>query len=172
MKTNLLFLLPLSAFLWQGCLSSKAPYLPKAKDIPLSAFGSYATFSMKNQKKTLSGELISVQSEMIYLINNQGMADSVKIHDIKKFKIYFAKPPKYGYTIPTSVAASAFHGRFLLFSAPINAFITTIVTAGSYKSYSYNQHDIELDNIRYFARFPQGLPEHVTIHDVLPHQIK
>jgi hypothetical protein len=168
MKTKLLLWLPLCAFLWQGCLSSKAPYLPKGKDIPFSPHGSYATFSLLNQKKTLSGELISVQSGMIYLINSKGMADSVQIQHIKKFKLWFAKPPQYGYTIPTSVATNIFHGRFFLLSAPINAFITTIVTAGSYKSYSYNQHDMELQEIRYFARFPQGLPEHVTIDDVLP----
>lgn len=148
--------------------SCKAPaYLPESEDIGTHAFGSYITIDL-NEGKDLEGELISIDEEALLVLPKQGDLNiqSVPAENIKSFTLMYAQPKNYGWSIPVSVLITASHGVFAVFTAPINIVVTSVVTSRGQKAFTYRDQDISMEELKMFARFPQGLPPQIEVVDL------
>ena len=148
--------------------SCKAPaYLPESEDIGTHAFGSYIIIDL-NEGKDLEGELISIDEEALLVLPKQGdlQIQSVPAENIKSFTLMYAQPKNYGWSIPVSVLITASHGVFAVFTAPINIVVTSVVTSRGQKAFTYRDRDISMEELKMFARFPQGLPPQIEVVDL------
>ena len=149
--------------------SCKAPaYLPEVNNIGVNEFGSSITVNFP-KGADIEGELIAIDSEnMIVLTKEKDIKhlQTIPITDISSFKLMYAQPKKYGGTIPAFALLSLSHGYLAVFTAPINIVVTSVITARGANAFTYNDKNISLENLKMFARFPQGLPPHIAIADI------
>lgn len=140
--------------------SCKAPaYLPETEEIGSHEFGSYISIEVPDEG-AIEGELIAINDEAFMVLDKEGdhQLQSIPIADIKSFKLLYAQPENYGWTIPVSVLVTASHGIFAVFTAPVNIIVTSVVTARGRNAFTYNDGDISTEDLKMFARFPQGIP--------------
>lgn len=88
---------------------------------------------------------------------------TIPIQDIRRFSLKYAKTPQYGWSIPVYSLATLSHGFLLGFTLPINLITTIIVTNTGEKSFKYNEKNFSFDQLKMFARYPQGIPEHISL---------
>jgi hypothetical protein len=160
MKTKLLIflILPLVIF---SC--STPEYLPSHKEIEVNEYGAYVTLIFTDVKN-LSGELIAVESEQVFILNeDDGKCMSIPLKNIIDMKIRYAKSPNYSWTIPVFMLISVSHGYFGIATLPINLITTIAVTTGAYQAYKFRVKKINPEVVRKFARFPQGIPPNVSL---------
>ena len=148
-----------------SCTSPR--YLTSSDRIDVNEYGSH----IKINHKTLSsieGELIAIDSNNIVLLQetNMNKCTVFKTADIKKFKLRYAESKHYGWTIPVYTLATISHGLFLIFTAPLNLIVTIAVTVGGEKAFIYTDKNTTFEELKMFARFPQGIPPNVAIKDI------
>jgi hypothetical protein len=160
-----------------GCQNKLIPagYLPKPKEVSNSITGSWIKVSTSLDsspeiKIDLYGELIAFQNDSLYLLTKE---DFISLHKsrIKTVSLYlFAPPlkPLYGllFLIPNVVGAlsysSEFGPYFLLIGAPL--FLTSTIMGSIEATGNAILHypgRTTLEDFYKFARFPQGLPQHL-----------
>lgn len=141
--------------------SCSAPqYVPKVKEIPFSAYGSHIEVE-QHTGPGIEGELIAVDSlSMFVLVRNEspGQLQNIPVQNIEKFKLTYAQPASHAWTIPVYTLSTVSHGLWLIFTAPINAVVTSVVTARGANAYTYNEEAVSYKELSMFARFPQGIP--------------
>ncbi len=166
MERKLIFLAIFIALLNSSC---KAPaYLPETKEIGVSEFGSYITIDL-NEGKDIEGELITIDSEALIVLTKKKEIRQIRtipFGDMKSFKLMYAQPKNYGLTIPASALVSLSHGYLAVFTAPINIVVTSLVTARGANAFTYSDKNISWEDLKMFARFPQGLPDHIKMADI------
>lgn len=142
--------------------SCSAPqYVPKVEEVPFSAHGSHIEVQ-KNTKATIEGELIAVDvTGLTVLTDASKQLHIVSFEDIEKFKLSYAQPNSYAWTIPVYTLSTLSHGVLLMITAPANIAITSVVTARGANAFTYNQTVISYEDLRMFARFPQGIPPNI-----------
>lgn len=149
-----------------GC---KAPaYLPEPENVGNNEFGSHITIHLLEGSE-VEGELISIdEGSLIILTQKKGMNQlrNVSIEQIRNFRLMYAEPASYGATIPVSALISLSHGYFALITAPVNLAVTGITTTRATRAFTYDQEDISWDELKMFARFPQGLPSNIKVTDL------
>jgi hypothetical protein len=147
-----------------GC--AVPPNVPHYKKLSENTYGSYVQVEKFNNQE-MAGELIAVDSlKMIVLIGmelHQPSCVSIPVKDIKHFRLRYAEPRQFGWTIPLLAASTFLHGYFLLFTFPLNLLVTIPVTIGGANAFTYKDKDINLKQLTMFARFPQGIPEGVSL---------
>ncbi len=141
--------------------SCSAPkYVPKLEEVPFSAHGSH--IEVQQVSGTLiEGELIAVEVSALLLLTGEDSAKQLQelpISNIAKFKLTYAQPQSYAWTIPVYTLSTASHGLFAIFTAPANIMVTSLVTARGANAFTYNEKVISYEELRKFARFPQGIP--------------
>ncbi len=92
--------------------------------------------------------------------------ETVLVSDIKHFELRYAKPKRYYWTIPICAAYPLIHGFYAALTIPIHLIVTTIVTATGEAAFKYRDEGITYENLRMFARFPQGIPPGVELADI------
>ena len=141
-------------------------YLPDVKAIGLESHGSYIKINHKSSAQ-IHGELIAVENNNIYvLLNESKRCLKIPVAEIKNFKLRYAQPAHYGWSIPIFSAVSLVHGILATFTLPLNLIITTAVTISGENDFRYNQKSISLKNLKMFARFPQGIPENIDLASI------
>ncbi len=161
MKTKLILA---AAFL--GMMSSciTPDYLPTTDNIDVNEHGSYIRLTNKDNTYA-NGELIAIDTTRVLILNEETLkCDSVPIDRVDYFKLRYAQPKHYGWTIPVFSLFTLTHGVYALFSMPINLIVTTSVTVSGEKAFQYNQDDMTYERLKMFARFPQGVPPHVDLN--------
>jgi len=162
MKTNIALIGLLIVFL-SSCSSPK--YLPSADKIDVNEYGSYIKLSCKTGVNIV-GELIAIDNnEIIVLTEEIRPCMTVPVNEVKQFKLKYAKPKNYTWTIPVYTLATLGHGYFFLFSAPVNLSMT-ILTASGVNVFTYSDKDITYDKLKMFARFPQGIPANIDLTSI------
>ncbi len=158
MEHKLIILGIVLAFLSSSC---KTPaYLPEAEEIGVNQFGSYITVDL-TEGSEVEGELIAIDSLNIMVLTKEKDINQFLIiptGDISSFKLMYAQPKQYGLAIPGSVLLSISHGIFAVFTAPANIIVTSITTARGANAFTYRETDMSWDDLKMFARFPQGIP--------------
>ena len=143
-------------------------YLPEAEQIGENQYGSYITVNGINDS-VVKGELIEIDStRLIVLVNTDSIkrAETLQTKEISRFTLLYAKPKKYGWTIPVYTLATFFHGLFLAFTAPINLIVTITVTSSGMQAFQYSEKEMTYEKLKMFARFPQGLPPGINIENI------
>lgn len=172
MKTKLILLTMSAAFILNACSFPK--YLPRYDTIGENQYGSFIKIKRPN-KTALKGELIAVQLDGIYILSDSvAKGDTLKykqlhrvtLEQMENFSVYFAKPPSYEIFVPLLSLATISHGAFLIFSFPINLITTIAVASGAYDSSSYNSKEITMDQLKMYARYPQGIPPGIDIASI------
>lgn len=143
--------------------SCSAPkYVPQVEELPLSTHGSHIEVQQKSKAIT-EGELIAIDSTGLVILAGieTKQLRNITFDNIEKFKLTYAQPKNYGWTIPVYTAATISHGIFLIFTAPVNIAVTSVVASAGANAFTYNQKVISYEELRMFARFPQGIPPNI-----------
>ncbi|MFN0031918.1 MAG: hypothetical protein ACKVOR_07150 [Flavobacteriales bacterium] len=163
MKNNLI-LIAAAVITLSSCFTPQ--YLPHHKAIDVGECGSYMVLN-RNKGPQVKGELITADSTKL-VVRSQKTDSCITIAwaDIKTFRMHYAQAVPYGWTIPVYMLFTFLHGWFSVISMPVNLIVTLAVVISAERAYAYYKEEITIDELRMFARFPQGLPEGVTLKDV------
>ncbi len=148
-----------------GC-GTAPKYLPKANQINTNSKGSY--IKLRNAKHNLiKGELIVIDSSrMIVLLENENYCVEIQKKEISKFILQFAQSKSYLWTLPVLILPSfslGVYGGISIIAGLLTSFYTM---ESAYKEVTYTQRDINLEYLKMFARFPQGLPPNLSLRDI------
>jgi len=148
-----------------SCVS--LPNLPESTAIGLYERGAHIRLTTKNSL-SMQGELIAVESGEVLLVEEGKSTMTVlKQSEVKKLRVYNARPKHYGWSIPASAAITGLHGWFLIATLPLNLLVTVPVTIGGERAFSFSQNNASYHQLKMYARFPQGIPTLIdrnTIH--------
>jgi hypothetical protein len=169
LKTNFIFSIIFLVAL-NACKTS-ATYLPNYENIDTNQYGSMITVYQFTTSEKIKGELIHIDSNnLVVLTENKHLNKECKVillSDIYKFKLRYAKPPtNYGWTIPGFILLPFIHGVYSSFTMPLHLIVTISVTASGQNAFKYSNKDITFDQLKMFARFPQGLPKEISLEDI------
>lgn len=164
-------LLFFSIFILNGC-ATKIPVVNDLKSYHESPYGGYIEVRVQGVQDILKfkGELISVDSKKI-IVRTLQIPNDIRpfaVKDIISYKIYFASEKSggmEGFFIFNSLATLT-HGYFLLVTAPANLGIMSIIQSNKNKNLSFSSKEIPINQLYKFARFPNGLPPNITIHNL------
>ncbi len=166
MERKLIILGIVLAFLSSSC---KAPaYIPEAEEIGVNEFGSYITVNLPEGLQ-VEGELIAIDSLNIKVLTKEKDIKqfvTIPTADISSFRLTYAQPKQYGLAIPGSALLSISHGYFAIFTLPANIVVTSIITARGAKAFTYSEKHMSWEDLKMFARFPQGIPNHIEVADI------
>jgi hypothetical protein len=166
MKINAINII-LAGLLCFGCSTYKK--IPSPRDFPVSVKGLYCKV-VHNKREIAQGEIIVVDTNRIVLLGDSAKTGESRIISINKsevdtMKVYIASTTNN----PGAVIAwatfmpllSISHGMYAVFSFPVNlvfSSMTIAYTTAKYYGFIYPR-DISWDELKKFARFPQGWPE-------------
>lgn len=147
-----------------------ASYMPTPDDATMNIKGSWIVLNTDNDSlplsgKSLSGELIAIQSDSVYLLTDSELT-AVNSNMISSAVLYPFKPqtaitPTIAMlsSLPAIIGAIAKDdGAFLLLGVPVmitGAVMSAIEGGGNVMKYPVRH---TLNDLAKFARFPQGLP--------------
>ena len=161
MKTKLIIFAIIALF-FGAC---EAPqYLPTADSIHLNQFGSYIKIERKAHKPSVKGELIAVGNDHLVVLSESNFrCTTVPITEISNYTLRYATAKKYGWSIPLLLLYPFMHGFVSIFTIPMHLIFTISTTSSSNNDFRYNNYNLPYDELRMFARFPQGIPADVDI---------
>lgn len=156
----------LLALLAASC-AGPASYLPEHEMVGEETHGALVEIEI-NGGGRYAGELIAVEDSALIIreeVNSRSHCFKISIYGIRSFTVRYANGVNYGGLVPLYTLAPLSHGLYLIFSAPINFLATTIIAVDA--SYAYEldsrKNRLSFEELRMFARFPQGLPRGVTL---------
>lgn len=163
-KNNIPWMALIVAALAVSC-AAPVSYLPEQEMIGEEKHGSYIEISTYSGK-LYAGELIAVgDSALVVREEFAGLSHCFlsPILEIKSFSIRYANGKNYGWAVPLYTLGSISHGLFLIFTAPINLIATTVIAVDASRTYEMNSRVMTFEELKLFSRFPQGLPEGITL---------
>ena len=169
MKTKFT-LIVLFALIMSSCTTPA--YLPTSEMIDVNQSGSYIKVIRKSTENMeasviVNGELIAIDStNLIVLSGKANKCITVPMNDVKRFELKYAKGKNYGWTIPVFSLASIAHGLFGIITVPVNLIVTILVTASGENAFIYKGKNITNDQLKMFARFPQGIPPNIHLDSI------
>lgn len=148
-------------FILSSC--SSPIYLPSSNKINVNEHGSFIRINSQT-KSSIEGELISIDSNTIIILSEKkNQCEKIFLKDVKRFKLRYARPKHYGWTIPSIIILPFIHGYYSAITIPVNLIVTILVTSSGEIAFTYNNKNISFDKLKMFARFPQGLPLNIDI---------
>jgi hypothetical protein len=162
MKTRTFAIIVIMALLPAGCFVPKQ--LPLPEDAGADPYGSVIRVTMLNYRQ-VRGELLAADTSGMIILPMKGKTTTpvmIRKGTYFNYRVYYARPKDYRWTIPLSALISVAHGWFLVFTLPANLLVTSMTTAKAAKAFSYNQDDLSPDQLGRFSRYPQGLPPDIT----------
>jgi len=159
-----IILAALFTMFFYSCVSPS--YLPTSDKIDVNEYGAYIQV-IRKANSTIKGELISIDSNQICVLNNSSNKCIIlPITSVESFSLRYALPKDYGWTIPVFTLATISHGLIAIFSAPLNLIVTIIVTSSGENAFKYSDRSMTYDQLKMFARFPQGIPPNIEILEI------
>ena len=141
-------------------------YLPPVKEIGSTVMGSHISLVTKSGHKS-KGELIAVDtSQIVVLVFENRSSVQIPIHDIKSFKLRYAKAKHYWPSILLGSLISISHGWGAFFTLPLNLIVTSAVSISGADAHILSQKRINYEKLSMFARFPQGIPPNVMLEEI------
>jgi len=133
---------------------------PRPAEVGRSTLGSHITITRNtSQNRVVRGELIAVELKEVLVLTTERSVKkivAVDIKNIKRYKIKFAHPTTLDWTIPVFSLAALTHGWYALLTVPVNIILTGLAAGDG--RYKYSQRALPITELKYFARFPQGVP--------------
>jgi len=143
--------------IFAGCFT--VSYLPTHKTLDSNPYGSYIRINTLD-KKYYTGELISVSGDKVTVLVDENGIISCKTIDSSLIKRYYVIYANKSETRAIPFFISIFHGWFFPITALINASLM-VNTDFTYTSKSLKYKDLKL-----FARYPQGIPDNISIYNI------
>ncbi|MDQ7798936.1 MAG: hypothetical protein RDU76_08360 [Candidatus Edwardsbacteria bacterium] len=162
-KNNLLRAAFVLAALTASC-AAPVSYLPEQEMIGEENHGAYIVIST-HSGKVYAGELIAVGDSVLVVreeLDSLAHCFLSPLMDIKSFSLRYANGKNYGWAVPLYTLGSLSHGLFFIFTAPINLIATSVIAVGASQAYEMDSRAMTFEELKLFARFPQGLPEGIT----------
>jgi hypothetical protein len=160
-----------------GCSASKIPvsYRNSPRGLKTEITGHWTEVNLNSKDisgpdKTLSGELIAIQTDTVYLLTYTGLkAIHTSIINNAVLYVYMNQSGIFGMatgllTIPEIIGAIAYEEPgFLVLGAPwmITGTIVTIIEASDHSNLLNYPYNAQLQELKKFARFPQGMPSDI-----------
>jgi hypothetical protein len=152
-----------------GCSLSHAPknWLPARPQAGEDPFGAWVDVWIADREPPLSGELIAVNADSLYLLADSGLK-GLEWKEAKKYRIAFyrSEGAHQGMIVFTSMLGTLSHGGVLLLSAPIWASVGGLTAALAPLEPIYSSGSWE--TFAPFSRFPQGIPSSLDRGRLLP----
>jgi len=162
MKTNI-SIIALFLVLLNSCTTPS--YLPSSDQIDVNEYGSHIRF--RTAYSDIEGELIAIDStEITVLLAEKRTCVTFPLNEVKLFKLTYAQPKHYGWTIPVYTLATIAHGLVAGITAPVNLIVTISVTASGENAFAYSDKNMTYEKLRMFARFPQGIPPNIDLESI------
>jgi hypothetical protein len=162
MKTNSAFIV-LVIIVFCSCTSPG--YLPSYSDIDINEHGSYIKIFRKSTSN-IEGELIAIDNNTIYVLTEHEKCITISVSDVNNFKLRYARQKHYGWTIPAFLIYPLIHGGYSLYTMPIHLIVTITATVGGENAFTYSDKNMSFDKLKMFARFPQGIPNHIDLASI------
>jgi hypothetical protein len=165
-KSALIGLCILAAGVLVGCASNRAPkgWLPDAEHAQVQSFGAWIQIECQidSSEMEAEGEFIAAAEDTVFILTPDSLL-AVAINQIMRARLYTYDAKQGELALGTIVGSlsTASHGWILIVSFPL-----WIVT-GSISTVAQSWLPVEKlppkswHELRKFARFPQGLPNHL-----------
>ena len=147
-----------------GCSSQKK--LPTHQQIGTHPYGAYIVAVQISTHET-KGELIAVDSnQLIILQKHSETCVAIPLNQITVYKIRYARSNNKAWIIPFFTLSTVIHGFIAIITAPLNLIVTSAVIINDRNELSYTHKNISYEQLKMFARFPQGIPDGVKLEDI------
>ena len=171
-----------------SCKTAKIPdaYDFKIKEIQNNSFGCWTIISIKDtiyigiDNIEISGELIAIEKNLLYLLTENGEVDTIKTGDIQRAQLFTHKNQASNYLLTAGLflipnilgalvhANEGYAGSFLILGIPTAIFgIVTAAVEGKGKGNILNYPQNPLSDLKIFARFPGGIPSSLNCNNLL-----
>jgi hypothetical protein len=155
-----------------GCASRYSPegWLPSLYEVQHQAFGSWITAECLSEGKslTLSGELIALEGGKLIALD-ENRAFEIPVSDIRRMRLEnFREARMAGMWAFLGTLSTLSHGYYLMISAPVWIVSGVMLAAGESRTGLVEYKGPPPDEIRKFARFPQGLPKGIDRKSLRP----
>jgi len=152
-----------------ACAGASAPrgWLSPAIETQRDAFGAWIqiTFLQAANRENIDGELIAVEGDIVYILAANTLK-SAQVAQIKQARLttYDSRSSLLALWTLGGVLSTLSHGIGLVISAPVWIICGTMMT--SFESYAprVTYPPKAWEELRKFARFPQGLPPDLDRH--------
>jgi hypothetical protein len=169
--------------LLSGCSSVEIPatYLPRPRDVKTELTGSwvaihYHSTQDRNYSKKISGELIAIQTDSIYVLNDIQLF-SIDMSMIDTAILYLFKNQTGNYVVATGLLlipniVAAFGNsmpEFMVLVIPwaVTGTITSLIESSGHKDRLEYPKRNSLEDFTKFARFPMGIPPEVKRNELI-----
>ena len=166
MKTEI-FIIGVLAIFISSCDSLR--YLPATNKIDIHPYGS-RIMVIRNSGPEIHGELIASDSNQVvvltdidYIKPSERKLVIIPSKEIKRFRLQYARSKPPWWTIPVFTVATASHGNGFLITTPVNLLVTILLTTTWKSNKQYNNRHLSYEDLKMFARFPQGIPANIDI---------
>lgn len=151
-------------------VSCTAPgYLSTSDKIDVNPYGARIVVHSRTSP-AIAGELISVDTSKIIVlkdINFTGRSErttvTIPINEINRYTVQYARSKSYGWSLPVFTLATISHGWWLVFTAPLNILVTSLVISTGNTDFQYKSKNISYEELKMFSRFPQGIPQNIDL---------
>ncbi len=137
--------------------------LPTYDKLSVNEFGAYIKV-IHRTSYDIEGELIAIDSNTIVVLNEEDSnCVAIPVTEVKRFKLICAKQKRYGWSIPLGLGLPFIHGAYSLLTFPLHLIVTISVTATGQRAFKYKDEELNYKKLSMFARFPQGIPENLSL---------
>lgn len=164
---EVLLCLVCSAGLVSSCASLRSPegWLPKVNEVQSQAYGCWISLDYGSLEQTAaaSGELLAATQDTLFILNEGGVSE-IPVLSVKRMQLEIFKEKRVaGIWALLGTLSTASHGIGLVVSGPI-WIISGIALAAAESSAGLRRFDgPPHEDVRLYARFPQGLPEGIDL---------
>lgn len=153
-----------------SCIATPGPkgWLPTPKEALSDAYGAWmiVEYSSESGKKTAEGEFIAVEKNKVYLLAGISL-EEIPTHEVQHVTFATYKEERIASVWAVlGLLSTASHGYFAAASAPI-WLLTGIFNAAAESTSGVTKSDaIAWEEIRKYARFPQGIPQGMDLRQL------
>lgn len=172
MKSSIAIIIVFIQIIFSSCRVNKS--LPLTKDAGTWPYGSQAimrysennNLKVYNDEYKLSGEIIAVEKDSLYILTHAPSHFlAIGKEQIARMTVAFSltsdSPNKFGGWTALLCLSTLAHGFFAGITLPLNAIVgANISTAAAQSTFAvFYPDNINWEELKKFARFPQGIPE-------------
>ncbi len=164
------YCLILSANLLCSCAVLQSPrgWLPNVREVQTQAYGCWIIVDhiSDGKERRTSGELIAISPDRLFVLNEYGISELLLSAIMGTNLEIYEESTGVGAWAILGMLSTVSHGYFLVASAPV--WIIAGISAGISESKSglMKFKGPPTQDVRMFARFPQGLPKETDLREL------
>jgi len=151
-----------------ACMQTPGPggWVPTIEKAKYEVYGAWTVVNQRESRN--EGELIAAENSMIYLLTSEGLIQ-IPVSEITSLTIVPYKENKTAALVSIlGFVSTLSHGGWLIISAPIWLISGILNARTESASGILNRDTININELKKFARFPQGIPAGIDIQSLKP----